>query len=100
MIPENKKENIFHNGRNYSIRVNINGIIVNKNAFFDIWDNKVTLSVVYKSDGNRQHEEGSRWWNHYKQLEEKLTELYGNKYCAEHCRLLGDDGSCDICELQ
>lgn len=100
MIPKNKKESIFYNGKTYDIKVNINGIIVDKNAFYDIWNNEVTLSVVYKSDGNNQHSEESRWYKGYKALENKLTELYGEKYCPRHCRLLGENDSCDICEIQ
>lgn len=93
-------EEITHEGKSYSVVVSINGIIVNRNAFYSVWKNKVTLDVVYKSDGNRQHNEESRWYKQYKELEEKLTNLYGKKYCPEHCRLLGENSLCDICEME
>ena len=87
-------------GNKYSVLAGANGIVVNKNAFYSVWNNKVTLDVVYKSGGNNQHSEDSRWYKKYKALEGKLTQLYGAKYCPEHCRFLGKNNSCDICEME
>lgn len=97
---ENRKETFFFEGKTYNVQVNINGLIVNKNAFYSIWQNKVTLDVVYKSDGNRIHDEDSIWYKIYKSMEAELTEIYGNQYCLEHSRLLGENSSCDICEME
>ncbi len=96
---ENRKETFFFEGKTYNIRVNINGLIVNKNAFYSVWRNKVILDVVYKSDGNRTHDEKSKWYKRYKSMETKLTEIYGNQYCVDHSRLLGENSSCDVCDM-
>lgn len=80
-----------YEGRIYKVSLGVNGICLNKNAFYSVWNNKVTLDIVYKSDGNTEHNSESRWYRQYKALEEKLTELYGDRYCPEHCRLLGEN---------
>lgn len=97
---DNIKTTFIFEEKSYPLGININGIIVGKNAFFDVWNNKVTLSVVYKSNGNETHSEESRFYKRYKAMEEKLTAIYGMKYCPEHCRMLDENNNCDVCDME
>ena len=76
----------------------INGIIVqdkNDVAFYDIFNNKVTLASCYDKETD---EESSRK-DYFIKREKQLTERYGSRYCPKNSRLM-IDGKCDVCSCE